>query len=189
VSSKANKKLRQQAAAAEMAKRYEEAERQSPLSRTQWNQLLDFLAERLVLDDSGKSFNHTLQWLSQNGIASEATLAFMNTHRLMDDWSVAIEGDPHKLFGPTPFQFARMPISLDALEELIQHIDEKVTEAGCDHTRRFCRQWLTQKCWPVAPTEFALIAQGGGCDCEIVLNVESSKIYKRPLSQDSQHEA
>jgi Protein of unknown function (DUF2695) len=184
VSSKAHKKLRQQAAAAEMAKRYEETERQSPLSRSHLNSLLDFLAERIAEDGHDKSLKHTAEWLSQNGLPAEPALEFLKAHRMMDDWSVAIDGDPNKLFGPAQFQFARMPIPLDALEELIHYIDERVSQLGCDHTRRFCREWLVREGWPGPPTEFALIAQGGGCDCEIVMNVEPSNIYRRPAGVD-----
>jgi hypothetical protein len=105
---------------------------------------------------------------------------------MTDDWSVAIDGDPNKLFGPTRYQFARMPVPLDALEALISYLDERVSEMGCDHTRRFCREWLAREGWPGPPTEFALIAQGGGCDCEIVMNVEPSNIYRRPSAEDGE---
>jgi hypothetical protein len=185
VSSKTNKKLRQQAAAAEMARRYEEAERQSPLSRAQLDSLLDFLAGRIAESGHDKTFKHTLAWLSQSGLPAEPALEFLKSHRMTDDWSVAVEGDPHKLFGPTGSQVARMPIPREGLERLIDYVDERVSEIGCDHTHRFCREWLAREGWPGPPTEFALIAQGGCCDCEIVMNVEPSNVYRGSDAMDS----
>jgi len=162
-----------------VARRQDEADARSPLSRAQLDALLDYLADRIAEGGHDKSFRHTREWLSRNGIPVEPALAFFATHRLADDWSVAVDGDPHKLFGPTALRLARMPIPPDALEALIGYVDGRVRDAGCDNTRRFTREWLAREGWPVHPTEFALIAQGGGCDCEVVMNVEPSNIYPR----------
>jgi hypothetical protein len=70
-----------------------------------------------------------------------------------------------------------MPIPREALEALIDDVDKRVRAAGCDHSRRFTREWLAQRGYPVYPSEFALIALGGGCDCEVVMNVEPENIY------------
>jgi hypothetical protein len=178
VSSKASKKqLRQQAAAAEMQRRYRDAERQSPLSREQLDDLLDHLAEQLAAGGFGKTFEHTSQWLSEHGHSVENSLEFFRSRRMADDWEVAIGADPHKLFGPTETQCARMPIPHYALEELQAYLKKRLPEVGCDNSRRLTREWLERGGWPVRPTEFALIAQGGGCDCEVVGNVEPSNIY------------
>ena len=181
MSRKANRKqFRQQAAADELTRRYRDAEQRCPLSRAQLNSLLDHLAERIAQGGYGKTFEHTSEWLSQNGYPVEAALEFLRAHRLRDDWEVAIGGDPHKLFGPTECQIARMPIPLDAFETLLEYLDKRIRELGCDSTRRLTREWLAREGWPVHPTEFALIALGGGCDCEVVMNVQPSSIYGRP---------
>jgi hypothetical protein len=171
------KELRQQAAAAEMQRRYRDAQRRCPLSRGQLDELLDHLAENLADGGFGKTFEHTSQWLSAHGHPVESSLEFFKTHRMADDWEVAIGADPHKLFGPTDTQRARMPIPRYAFEELLTYLQERIAEVGCDNTRRLTREWLERGGWPVRPTEFALIALGGGCDCEVVLNVEPGDIY------------
>ena len=74
-----------------------------------------------------------------------------------------------------------MPIPLDALEALLAYLEDCTCEFGCDHTFRFARQWLVREGCPVYPTEFALIALGAGCDCEVVLNVIPANVYARPI--------
>ena len=179
-SKSSKKQLRQQAAAEEVGRRRREAERACPLSRGQLDALLDALAERFAREGNAEHFAYAREWLSENGHPVGPTLEFFAARRLTDDWAVLVSGDPHGLFGGTEFQSARMPIPRDALEALIDHVRARVSEAGCDRTQRFTREWLGREGWPVPPTAFALIALGGGCDCEVVLNVEPSHVFPPP---------
>jgi hypothetical protein len=160
-----------------MERRYREAESESPLSREQLESLLDFLAERISAEGHDHSTRFTREWLTANNLPCDEALAFLSRHRLKDDYQIAVEGDPFSLFGPTADRLARMPLPEDALESLLDWVDERVQEHGCDHSLRFTRQWLADNSFPIPQTEFALLAQGGGCDCEVVLNVESEGIY------------
>lgn len=65
---------------------------------------------------------------------------------------------------------------------MIGVVDLLVSESGCDHTLRHTRTWLTGRGLPAPPTEFALRALGGYCDCEVVLNVQAEFIYPRQLT-------
>jgi hypothetical protein len=177
VARRGDKRDRRKAAAQEQERRWRANEGASPLSRELLDSLLDHLAERIVSDGHDGTFRHTLAWLSTNGIDPNPVVTFLQSHRWEDDFAVAISGDPCVLFGPTPERLARMPIARGALEELVAWVDEKCRAEGCDNSRRFTREWLQKRGLPVAPTELALLAQGGGCDCEVVLNVHPEMIY------------
>ena len=176
-SKKDRKAQRQEAAIREQRRRWYETAAASPLSRHQLDSLLDYLAEQIVANGHDDTLRYTQQWLGTNGLPVEETLEFLVRHRFRSDFEVALNADPNALFGPTDDRIARMPIPEEALEALIEWVDQKVQINGCDHSSRFARQWLTDNGYPLAPTEFALLAQGGGCDCEIVLNLESANIY------------
>jgi hypothetical protein len=177
MSKKSRKQMRHRAAQEEKARRWRAAEEACPLSRSQLDSLLDFLAERITEEGHDHSFAFTAAWCAGQGTDPEPLLRFLQAHRIGHDYSVATEADPHCLFGPTAERRARMPLSQDELEELIQWLDDKCAEHGCDSTHRFAREWLQARDLPVATTEFALLALGGGCDCEVVLNVEAEAIY------------
>jgi hypothetical protein len=172
-----DKRNRKRAVFEERTRRWRSNEAASPLSRELLTELLDYLAEHIVADGHDGTFGHTLAWLSTKGLDPSPVTTFLQSHRWTDDFAVAISGDPCLLFGPTPERLARMPIERKALEELLSWLDEKCQASGCDNTRRFTREWLQKRGLPVATTEFALLAQGGGCDCEVVLNVDPENIY------------
>ena len=177
MSKKSRKRMRQQAAQQEMERRWRAAEQACPLTRSQVDSLLDYLAERITDEGHDHSFAFTGAWLAGRGIEAESVYAFLKEHRIGDDYSMAVDGDPHRLFGPTAERRARMPLSQDELENLIDWLDDRCSEHGCDNTHRFTREWLQERDLPLAITEFALLALGGGCDCEVVLNVEVEAVY------------
>lgn len=67
-----------------------------------------------------------------------------------------------------------MPLSLSALGELFDYLDEALEQGGCDHSPRATQLFLSQK--DLDPNQVLpwLEEQGGYCDCEILANVEES---------------
>ncbi len=70
-----------------------------------------------------------------------------------------------------------MPIDEPQLHELMDYIDIRIRKDGCDNTLRWTEEWLSENSLPVSLTVGSLIALGGGCDCEVILNVEPNMIY------------
>lgn len=179
--SKSSQKLaRQLAIDAEYSRRWRQAEAESPLSRTQLESLLDFLSEQLVTHGHDGDFAATGAWLRQQTLDPAPVRAFFAKLNIVDDYDAVLRADPHQLFGPTSTRLARMPLEKSALEALIDDVDVACRQEGCDHTLRHTLAWLTQRGLSCASTETALLAQGGGCDCEVVLNVDPSNIYPNP---------
>ena len=69
---------------------------------------------------------------------------------------------------------SRMPISLDDLTDLFDHLDLQLPNKGCDHTSRITEAFLRNKKLDVATIVPWLEEYGGYCDCEILANVEDS---------------
>jgi Protein of unknown function (DUF2695) len=177
MSSSEEKARRRRAIHEDQTRRWEQAAHDSPLSRAELDSLLDHLAERILSDGYDGTLALTSAWLTDRGLPVEPALAFLRQHGFDCDFAVALSADPQKLFGPTSERIARMPIEREALQALIAFLDAECRADGCDNTLRLTRQWLVRHGHPAAATEFAIIAQGGGCDCEVVLNVEPDSIY------------
>ena len=112
--SKSDKKARRRAAAAqEQARRFRETEQDSPLTRSQLDSLHDYLAQQIISVGHDCDHSITERWLTDNQLPVEETLAFFNSQRLPDDYELAVNGDPYKLFGPANGQTARMPLDRD----------------------------------------------------------------------------
>ncbi len=172
-----HKQERRRRAQMELEGRQRRRLEQSPLSREELEDLYTFVAQRVFRDGLGDArLALTRSWLEERDDAA-AVLGFLAENRVTSDWEVLVQADPCELFGPTPTRLARMPIEASHLDALIAWVDGKVTVSGCDHDLTFARQWLADHALPIATTEFALIAQGGGCDCEVVLNVDPGRIY------------
>jgi hypothetical protein len=75
-----------------------------------------------------------------------------------------------------------MSLTLDAsrLESLISFVDYHVRSKGCDHTHRFTEQWARQQSVDWHDLLDILEANGGYCDCEVVLNLPSGKALQSP---------
>jgi len=68
---------------------------------------------------------------------------------------------------------AAMPLSKAALAGLFDHLDVALG-AGCDHSLRFTRGYLQAHGLPEAVILPWLLDHGGGCDCEVLGNVEDA---------------
>lgn len=68
-------------------------------------------------------------------------------------------------------QEAGMPLSHEALSSLFGHLDGALSE-GCDHSLRLTRAWLGARGLDEQRIVTWLGDLGGGCDCEVLANVE-----------------
>ena len=173
----ARKRARRTAFAIEQQRRWQQAEAASPVTRDQLNALIDHLSERVLAVGHDGTFDLTRTWLTLHALPAEPVLEFLRTHHASCDFDVFCHCDPCALFGPTPDRLARMPVDRPTLEALQDFLDKRVSREGCDNTTRFTEEWLTTHHLPVASTLTALLAQGGGCDCEVVMNVEPERVY------------
>ena len=64
-----------------------------------------------------------------------------------------------------------LPLPPKELRDLFEHLDQSLAE-GCDSTLRFTRAFVREKALPQKPVLEWLIEHGGGCDCEVLANVE-----------------
>ncbi len=174
---KDKKRKREAAIKAEIARREKDRRERSPLSTNEMLKLLDFVGEKVMVEGNSHDFCYTLKWLSKNGFNEEETLRFFAEEKIHDDWSLCTEGDPYSLFGPSETRLSWMPIDKTQLESLIEWLDDEVRKNGCKNDLSLTKQWLQANSCQVHPTLMALLAHGGGCDCEVVLNVEPEGIY------------
>ncbi|MER6394857.1 DUF2695 domain-containing protein [Kitasatospora sp. NPDC001603] len=63
-------------------------------------------------------------------------------------------------------------IDREQLDDLLGHVEERLAEAGCDHTLRHSRSWADSSSVAWSELEAGLLADGGGCDCEVLANVD-----------------
>ena len=65
-----------------------------------------------------------------------------------------------------------LPMSADLFRELFDYLDERLREDGCEHDFRLTETFLSeQDCDAEAVLEW-LEENGGGCDCEVLANIE-----------------
>jgi hypothetical protein len=74
-----------------------------------------------------------------------------------------------------------MPLEAPELQALVDHLQTSLAVAPCHNDLRLTRAWLDDGAHPVATVEFALIALGATCNCEVVLNVDLARIYPRGM--------
>lgn len=67
---------------------------------------------------------------------------------------------------------ARLPLAVDDLEELLNHLDSHVGQDGCDHSFRHTEAWLAAHDHDVNCAVAGFREMGGGCDCEVLANVD-----------------
>jgi Protein of unknown function (DUF2695) len=170
------KKRRKAAAQAEIERRWRACEADSPLPRGECETLLASVALAILQKGHDSSFRHTESWLAAHAGAHSEMVVFLKAHGIQDDYSFVIAGGPYSLFGPTQERLVWMPVDRPQLDGLISYVDAQVRREGCNHTLRFSRQWIHSLRLPDV-TEMALLALGGGCDCEVVMNVEPEAIY------------
>lgn len=71
-------------------------------------------------------------------------------------------------------QTAMTALTLDrpALDSLLDHLDEALSDQGCDHSLRFTQAWAEQEGREWEPLADGLREAGGYCDCEVLANVD-----------------
>lgn len=68
----------------------------------------------------------------------------------------------------------KMPISKPDLKALFQYVEVRFREYGCDNTLKFTIEFLSHQQLSEDTIIGWLIDEGGGCDCEIMCNVEET---------------
>jgi hypothetical protein len=175
---KESKREREAAAREELARRAQVRRERCPLDRDAFEALYQYVAKRSFTDGLVRGeLDYTKSWLAAHSFDSAAMISFLGEQSVNSDWEVLVSADPCALFGPTPTRLARMPIDACDLLELLSWLERELDESPCAHDLQLTRHWLETNGRPVEVTEFALIAQGGGCDCEVVLNVDPENIY------------
>ena len=74
---------------------------------------------------------------------------------------------------------AREAMVLDEgqLSDLLVYLNERLAEAGCDHTLRFTEVWAAARGLESPGLVESLAHFGGYCDCEVFANVEPESIF------------
>lgn len=139
--------------------------------------LMEYVAKRVALDRSEAGFAHTLEWLQANSVDSDLALSFLGSVGIADDWDVITKANPYELFGSTETRLAWMPIEEQDLNDLLNYLEEALEKRGCQHDLAMASEWLRSKGYDEQIAGMALLSQGGGCDCEVVLNVEAEAVY------------
>jgi hypothetical protein len=77
---------------------------------------------------------------------------------------------------------AARQITLDAsrVRRLISFVDRRVRRDGCDHTHRFTEEWARAESVDWHDLLDILEANGGYCDCEVVLNLPDNTDIQYP---------
>jgi hypothetical protein len=171
------KKERQLAAAREMERRRYAAAESSPLSRTQLDGLWLHVANQIARSGHDGELTLTRNWLTSNEHPIDETVEFLSQHRMNNDFDVLYHCDPNELFGTANERRRRMPIDRQHLNELLDYLDRNIPTAGCDHSTKLTEQWLNDRELPTILTVMACLALGGGCDCEIAMNVEIESVF------------
>jgi hypothetical protein len=182
------KEMRRLAIEHEKQRRYAQALQACPISRADYEQLVDSVSDQLVEHGHSQDMRLATAWLKSEGHPVEAVTAFLTDRNIADDWSLLVSGDSCRLFGPSAERCARMPLARPELERLLEWLDGQVQDLGCDHTHRLTRIWLRDHGKPETRILGALMAQGGFCDCEVVLNIEPDAIYPVKNSESGPRE-
>ena len=161
----------------EIARREHARKERAPFSREDMLKLVEFVGEKIMVEGHRDDFKYTLLWLQENNCELEKAIEFLKGERIVDDWSLCIKGDPYALFGASQERLSWMPIDRPHLEDLLDWLEVEVPKRGCKHDMTLTIEWLNAHICPTHPTIMALLTHGGGCDCEVVLNVDPETIY------------
>lgn len=176
---KSKKAARTAAAEAELARRQNARIESCPLDHDQFCALLEHLAERIhEAGHESRSLAITEEWISKQNVDKQPVLVFLKSEGFSDDWDIAVRADPYQLFGPGDGRRSRMSLERAELAELMAALANHLAEHKCSNKLEFTEEWLRQRSKPVALTSMELLAQGGGCDCEVILNVEPENLYE-----------
>lgn len=156
----------------EKQRRRQDLEERSPLDFAQMLSLKEHVSRKLFEKKSDEEFQNTKGWAEQNGVDTHNLITFLKAERIVNDFDVATSADPYKLFGPRDGRYVHMPLDYEELDALLDDLDETVSSVGCDHTHKHTELWLEERRKDIPVVLIALISLGGGCDCEVVMNVE-----------------
>lgn len=67
---------------------------------------------------------------------------------------------------------AHQPLANDQLEELFDHLDDRLRLEPCDQTLRLTTAFLERRGLNARAVTPWLNRRGGYCDCEVLMNVE-----------------
>jgi hypothetical protein len=70
-----------------------------------------------------------------------------------------------------------MILSQSELDDLLDHLDERLPRTPCDHSLRLTRAWARENGVDADALATSLERFGGYCDCEVLANVEPAAIY------------
>ncbi len=172
------KREREAAVREELERRAVARRDRCPLDRDAFESLYEYVAIRACADGLARGeLDRTKAWFPAHASDAATTILFLGEQGIASDWDLLVNADPCRLFGPTSTRLARMPIDASDLTEMLSWLENQLEERPCAHDLQLTRQWLKENAKPVETTEFALIAQGGGCDCEVVSNVDPENIY------------
>jgi hypothetical protein len=65
-----------------------------------------------------------------------------------------------------------LPISKDIFHKLFDYLDKRLLKEDCNNNLKMTEEFLKQYNVPIEEVEDWLIKNGGGCDCEVLANVE-----------------
>ena len=148
----------------------------APITRKQYMDMLDYISTGLKTRGNSRDFRYTGEWAQQAKIPEDELMTFLKEECIQSDFWLCMRC-PYELFGQTNERLAWMPIEHKHLRELKQWLRDELAKHGCKCELDLTKAWLEKKGLPVYSTMMALLLQGGGCDCEVLMNVESAKIY------------
>lgn len=71
----------------------------------------------------------------------------------------------------------RLILDKKELLSLIRYLDKHLSEVPCDRSLKNVEKWAEKHKIDFADLEISLIDLGGGCDCEVVNNIEPERFF------------
>ena len=177
MTNKSKKAQREEAIKTEKQRRVKLRKEVSPINQEQMLSLVEYVGGKVISNGHTNNLNYASQWAHKNGIDFDELSSFLNSEKIHDDFSLFCEGDPYELFGETDERLSWMPLARDEFNELMDFLDKKLPSHGCNNDFKLTKKWLKTKDYDTPIILAALLAKGGGCDCEITFNVDEEGIY------------
>jgi uncharacterized protein DUF2695 len=67
---------------------------------------------------------------------------------------------------------SHLPLSREELDDLLEHLDHHLQRHTCDYTLLATERWLERRNLDVERVSAGLQEMGGGCDCEVLANLD-----------------
>ena len=65
-----------------------------------------------------------------------------------------------------------LEVDVERIKELMNHLDDHLSQNGCDHTLNKSQAFLEANNLPIESTLNWFRENGGYCDCEVLANIE-----------------